>query len=349
MNNLTFPVAFVAKALTNFRPPDDLKNRLLEKHHIQPSWLTQRKKRVGSDNIANLLQECMLAMGDEQLGHADVPHPTGTWTTMAELAIDTENLGMALSRVARFYRIISWAIETEMEVTGDTASFSMRPRNGNDFSPYLFESFLFYVHRFSCWLINQPLPLIKVTFSFPRPWYFREYGPLFDTESIAFDGNDSHLEFPASLLAIPLQQDHRSLRRFLEHPNLAMVMPYNQNKSWRRKVESELHRRIGTHSNIETIAKSLGVHHHTLRKRLRAERVRFNEVRDRFLSDRALKMLQQKDRTIEEIALALGYSETSTFSRAFTRWFGAPPSHYRRKVESGTRPDHSPGSGLGGG
>ena len=40
--------------------------------------------------------------------------------------------------------------------------------------------------------------------------------------------------------------------------------------------------------------------------------------------------LQQRQLPLTEIALLLGYSELSAFSRAFARWTGASPRHYRR-------------------
>ena len=40
--------------------------------------------------------------------------------------------------------------------------------------------------------------------------------------------------------------------------------------------------------------------------------------------------LQQRQLPLTEIALLLGYSELSAFSRAFTRWTGTSPRHYRQ-------------------
>jgi AraC-like DNA-binding protein len=40
--------------------------------------------------------------------------------------------------------------------------------------------------------------------------------------------------------------------------------------------------------------------------------------------------LQQRQLPLTEIALLLGYSELSAFSRAFTRWTGTSPRQFRR-------------------
>ena len=37
------------------------------------------------------------------------------------------------------------------------------------------------------------------------------------------------------------------------------------------------------------------------------------------------------DLTVEQVALLLGYSESSTFNRAFKRWAGCTPAEYRAR------------------
>ena len=46
----------------------------------------------------------------------------------------------------------------------------------------------------------------------------------------------------------------------------------------------------------------------------------------------ALKLLRQSDLAIYEVALLLGYSEPSTFYRAFRRWTESSPQQYRAEM-----------------
>jgi AraC family transcriptional regulator len=46
--------------------------------------------------------------------------------------------------------------------------------------------------------------------------------------------------------------------------------------------------------------------------------------------ERAKTLLAQPDRTITEVALAVGFAETSSFSAAFRKVTGSAPSDYRR-------------------
>ena len=51
--------------------------------------------------------------------------------------------------------------------------------------------------------------------------------------------------------------------------------------------------------------------------------------------DLALAYLKQRHLPFSEIAMLLGYSELSAFSRAFRRWTGASPRAYRVQMLNG--------------
>jgi AraC-like DNA-binding protein len=61
-----------------------------------------------------------------------------------------------------------------------------------------------------------------------------------------------------------------------------------------------------------------------------AERVEFKAMVDDTRRQFALDYLKDRDSTLTEIAFLLDYSEVSAFNRAFRRWTGTTPMHYRR-------------------
>lgn len=46
--------------------------------------------------------------------------------------------------------------------------------------------------------------------------------------------------------------------------------------------------------------------------------------------ERAMVLLKEQATSVSEIATALGYGDLSSFTRAFTRYYGNPPAYYRR-------------------
>lgn len=79
-------------------------------------------------------------------------------------------------------------------------------------------------------------------------------------------------------------------------------------------------------SSIDAIAMRLAVGTRTLERQLRAEGTSFRELKQQFLRERAMTLLGTGDWSVAAVARSLGYSEPNSFSRAFTRWTGYPPS-----------------------
>jgi AraC-like DNA-binding protein len=83
----------------------------------------------------------------------------------------------------------------------------------------------------------------------------------------------------------------------------------------------------------EHIARELGISSRTLRRRLADENRSFQMLLDECrMQFAALEFRTRKKLSLSDMALKLGYSEHSTFSRAFARWAGMAPQEYRRAL-----------------
>ena len=81
------------------------------------------------------------------------------------------------------------------------------------------------------------------------------------------------------------------------------------------------------------IAGKIGMTSRTLRRRLTAEGLSFQQVLDECrMQIVTLEFRTKKIVSLSETALKLGYSEHSTFSRAFSRWTGLAPQEYRKAI-----------------
>lgn len=79
----------------------------------------------------------------------------------------------------------------------------------------------------------------------------------------------------------------------------------------------------------------------TLRRRLAEEGTSFRRVLDEVRHHRALELLAQRV-PVSEVARELGYSETATFTRSFTRWEGVPPTRVWRGSDPPDDHHHDP-------
>ena len=84
-------------------------------------------------------------------------------------------------------------------------------------------------------------------------------------------------------------------------------------------------------TGIEAAARDFGMSTRTFQRKLAESEVSYFDVRNRVRSVIARCMLAETDVPITSIALLLGYSETSAFSRGFMIQVGETPVDFRKR------------------
>lgn len=97
------------------------------------------------------------------------------------------------------------------------------------------------------------------------------------------------------------------------------------------KLRNLLLENISNHTSAEDIASQLGMSVRTLRRRLANAGMNFNKVRADVRMQTALRYLTTTNVSIERIADIVGYSDQTTFTRAFREWKGHTPNEIRQQ------------------
>ena len=87
----------------------------------------------------------------------------------------------------------------------------------------------------------------------------------------------------------------------------------------------------GGGSGIDTVARRLGQSRRTLQRRLSERDLVFRDLQREVRSQVADGLLVGSELSIGEVAWLTGYSDASTFCRAYRGWFGVSPSERRRQ------------------
>jgi AraC-like DNA-binding protein len=74
----------------------------------------------------------------------------------------------------------------------------------------------------------------------------------------------------------------------------------------------------------------LGVSERTMQRRLAENGRNFMDILDDFRREESARLLCDQRLALVEVASKLGYSEQTSFTRAFKRWTGATPGSWRR-------------------
>ncbi|WP_460841492.1 helix-turn-helix domain-containing protein [Nocardioides marmoraquaticus] len=138
------------------------------------------------------------------------------------------------------------------------------------------------------------------------------------------------VRFPTALLDEPLPQaDRHTVQTCLEQCERLL-----QRRSARSGLTAQVRTQLLADTRIpatcDEIAAALSVHPRTLRRHLADEGTSYRRLLNEVRSGLAAELLTEVGLTVEQVSLRLGYTETAAFSRAFSRWYGVPPSRYRR-------------------
>jgi AraC-like DNA-binding protein len=152
---------------------------------------------------------------------------------------------------------------------------------------------------------------------------------------VTHGGTTNAIRFPAKYLDAPFAMNQTYEPEAINVLSAQLtkkerVTPITQ----RTRLLIFLHMTLGSVSQTH-IAKTLGLSSRTLRRRLSLEGQSFQGLLDLCrMQSAALDLRTRNNISLSEMAIKLGYTEHSTFSRAFARWAGVPPREFRNKFRN---------------
>ncbi|WP_191858058.1 helix-turn-helix domain-containing protein [Hanstruepera ponticola] len=88
----------------------------------------------------------------------------------------------------------------------------------------------------------------------------------------------------------------------------------------------------GNIPNLDEIALMFDVSRRTLERNLYKEMSSFSIIKQKFMQQRSIELLQSHSLSIKEISESLNYSNSQNFIRSFKKWTGKTPDSYRNMV-----------------
>ena len=136
------------------------------------------------------------------------------------------------------------------------------------------------------------------------------------------------IAFPAGMLGRPVASANRLLFRLLG--GYLDRVKASSRTTIVEQVEDYVRGSLPSgNCSIERCAKKLGMSVRTLQSHLSDSGVRFSDILESQRIEFAKTYLEQGHLALDEVAILLGYSEQSSFGRAFKRWTGSTPQSYR--------------------
>ncbi len=330
----TVAMAFVRGMLAGMESAGRDTQPLLAGAHIAAALLDDPAARIPIDRYAELYNLVNRELDDEGFGLFAQPLRQGTFEFLCRGAITAPTLAAAIERAVRFLRLVLPELVVGLESAGEHARLSItesgRPplRVGRVFA---FEWLLRLLHGLFSWLVGRGIVLDSVSFPYPRPDHADDYALIYTARS-SFDAPRLTAVFAANLLDLPIRRDEAALLTFLDGAPGKLTTLYRRDREMVLRVRRILREALPNSLTLAEVANALHLSPRTLHRRIESEGSSFQAIKDGLRRDLAINSLAKTTQSISNIASDLGFADTGAFYRAFVRWTGMAPAHYRRRL-----------------
>ena len=330
MASFSVPAPFIDAPLNGVERHGYARDAILREAGIGPDSFN-RDGSLAPESYARLMLTIWRQTNDEAMGLNPEPVVFRTFAMMGRSIITCATLEHAIRRASSFYRLQPHSPQITVEKGEHRARLIITHETDFDPDHFLSESLLVIWHRFCSWLIGRGIPLLKVECPYTAPRHADLYDDLFATP-VNFNCDSLSLTIPLQAIHAPVVQSATSLEEFLGHSPADILARPNPHESISAKVRHRLMSMAGSDMpDLAGMADALSLSGATLRRRLRQEGTTYQTIKDSVRLMEAKRLLTGSELSVADIAVTTGFSETSAFTRAFSRWTGDSPAHFRRR------------------
>ncbi|AKH69236.1 DNA-binding domain-containing protein, AraC-type [Spongiibacter sp. IMCC21906] len=310
-------------------------DRIVDECRISPELLKDRSARFPHAAQARFWRVLEEVSGDPHIGLtiADMVQ-VYRGQVLEYLFLSSPNFGEGLKRAQNYQRLVTDAMQFELLI--DEPNSRVRLDFAGQDDPYLRhrnECFARFLIRYFQAVTDGAFKAKSVTF---------DHSPVGDTSAyercfecpVSFDAPEQSLIFSSDILATPSSHAEPDLLKL--HEKLA-------SKQLERLAKQDVVANVKTviaeilelgQPSLEGISERLGMNERILRARLTEAGTSFNQVLADYRCILAKRLLARTDESISDVVYLTGFSEPSTFYRAFKRWTGQTPVEYRQLKQS---------------
>lgn len=304
---------------------------LFEQAGMDHAALTDPNARYPLAQTTRLWGLAVQATGDPCLGLDVARHINQTtFHALGYALLASPTLQDCFERLTRYFRIVSDAAELEFSsVDQDRHQFVIHALAGSlQPADEALDAMMAVVMRLCRALYGDGFRPAAVHLRRSPPPDTALFERVFRVP-VQFDAEKTAMFIAADLLQAALPTANAELARHNDEI-LARHLANLDRDNIANRVHAELVERLPQgEPSQEAIAESLHMSLRNLQRRLSEQDTSYKAILNRTRQDLATSYMANDGYSISEIAYLLGFSDTSSFSRAFKRWTGQSPRQYR--------------------
>ena len=289
-----------------------------------PNARYQYKKIVNLwAKTAELIDDPCLGLKAAQFWHPSYLHALG----YAWLASST--LRTALERFIRYKRIVTQVLEIQLEEDSDSLSLVFEYEQDAQILPVQVDFAMAMFTSMCRANYGEELNPASVSFIHRASPNSGDYFALFRCP-VYFDAPSDRLTLPLDAVDKRLPSSNPQLAQLHDQIIIQYLAQLDKDDILNRTKVAIIDQLPSGKVSDASVANALYTNVRTFQRQLQKEGTTFKSLMNDIRKELANQYIRDSKLNLNEISFLLGFAEISSFSRAFKRWTGEPPSAYRQ-------------------
>lgn len=236
--------------------------------------------------------------------------------------------------VIQYLQVSVPLMDMDIQCNGDTITIDLRDNwEFEELRPTITSIYMGSIYSLSTMICRD----FTFECDFPCPDKSLGWNKLAEDVSVHFNRPTTRIVM--SLSPHQPRIDDASMANFLATARSRKQLDSNDSLRVVNLVRQEIMNEPGRNSSLEIIAEKLDMSPRSLRRHLSLAGTAFSGIRNKVRETFATRYLQETCMPLEKIAGLLGYSDQSSFSKAYRNWTGCTPGEVRRNTVPSNNPD----------
>jgi len=307
-------------------------NAFMDGVSLRHEMLSNPDTRIPIEKYIEVEKMAALVSEDPFFGlHMGQFAEAGGWSIVGYMMMNCRTVLEGFAKFAKYSDIVGNLISGKMHVEDGKASVRLVvPADAPEIPRNCFEGYFSSLICLARNLSGKNIRPMEVGFAFPSPENTEAYTQIFDA-AVLFEQKDNYMLFDLAVVETQVLQPNENLLAYFEEYAREFLASLENNSITYRTNRLILENLERKDLGVGFIARKSAMSVRALQIHLKQENAVFADLLKNTRERVAKKSLRDND-TVENIAFILGFSDVSSFRRAFRKWTGMTPGEYRKKV-----------------
>jgi AraC-like DNA-binding protein len=300
---------------------------------LDPARLTDPRARYPIERVARAWNAADRLLADPCFG-LDAVHAwrASDYHALGYAMLASRSLRRALERMVRYFRIINDVAGFDLLETAERLTIAyVPPAEGFGLAPSQEQARWASILGICRALYDGPLDPVEVTMRQVPPPCPERVDACFRCP-VRFGAPRGSIAFDRQSADRPLVAANREMATANDRIAVEYLARLQRDDLTSRVQQAILDHLPSGAPRDDQVAQALFLSTRTLQRRLRDEGTTFSDTLEAVRRELAEAYLRDQSLTLTEISYLLGFGNTSSFSRAYRRWTGVPPSTHRQQL-----------------